>query len=576
VSLDAVAEMTPTADRGAPFPAISRRVSLLLLTVLTAQFLGLGLVEAWRDAPTFDEAYFLSSGVTDLTRHQVRMVTQHPPLPKALAALPVLVAPPVVPYGLSWQTGNSDSYALEFINDQARAGRLRRVVFLGRLVPLLETALIGWCIYALGTTLFARSAGLLSGAAWLTLPLAVGLGHVNGGDVPFTLVTLLVCLALLRYLRTRARADLVLLGLACGAALLTRLTALALVPPVALAVVAVDWRRLRRGLLAGLCVLVVAWASVWAVIRAIAPAPQYRHTLNEFVFVSLSASVRAVLRVPWPREYSTGIRDQALIGNVSSPAFLLGHAWTGFRWWYWPAIMLVKLPASTLVIIVAGVACWWGLDRQRLQRAIVIVAIPAAAIMILVVPIPRQIGLRYLLPVVALALVAGGPVVRIAHGTRARVRFAGGIALGVLAASQLFWLWGATPHSLAWTAPPFRPGYQVATDSNLDWGQDLYALQSFARGKHVVVAYFGTVSPAVLIPGAQPLTSAPPTGWLAASATSLTSWQAAQLAWLRAYCPVRTINGTILIYYFDHPPDLRPGPVRPAGLCAGAASHRVG
>ena len=68
------------------------------------------------------------------------------------------------------------------------------------------------------------------------------------------------------------------------------------------------------------------------------------------------------------------------------------------------------------------------------------------------------------------------------------------------------------------------------------------------------------------------------TGWVAVSATHLTSDQADRLSWLRAYCPVGDLGGTVLLYRFDSPPSLAPGPVAPAPPCEGdfAVSRRTG
>jgi hypothetical protein len=57
------------------------------------------------------------------------------------------------------------------------------------------------------------------------------------------------------------------------------------------------------------------------------------------------------------------------------------------------------------------------------------------------------------------------------------------------------------------------------------------------------------------------------TGWVAAAATPLTVTQRDRLAWLRAYCPVGTIGGSVLLYRFRSPPDPAPGPDRPAPPC---------
>jgi hypothetical protein len=129
----------------------------------------------------------------------------------------------------------------------------------------------------------------------------------------------------------------------------------------------------------------------------------------------------------------------------------------------------------------------------------------------------------------------------------------------------------ASPDSLAWTTPPFTPSYATVTNSDVDWGQSLYLLQQWSRGKAPWVAYFGPRglggSP---VTGARPLLGQHPagvTGWVAVSATDLTSAERASLSWLRAYCPVQVLGGSILVYRFDAPPSATAGPSTPVGPC---------
>ena len=57
-------------------------------------------------------------------------------------------------------------------------------------------------VLLLAASLFGRAAGLLAGGLWLTTPFVLGLGHLDGNDVGFTLVVL-AAWALLRYLRAQ-------------------------------------------------------------------------------------------------------------------------------------------------------------------------------------------------------------------------------------------------------------------------------------------------------------------------------------------------------------------------------------
>ena len=146
----------------------------------------------------------------------------------------------------------------------------------------------------------------------------------------------------------------------------------------------------------------------------------------------------------------------------------------------------------------------------------------------------------------------------------------------VLAGAAIASTAASFPASIAWTSWPFRPGYAVATDSNLDWGQSLYALRSWSASRDPWVAYFGPrgISTAD-IPGAQALLGTGPPrvdGWVAVSVTALDSANRTSLSWLRAWCPVGILDGTILIYHFNRPPvptQGRPPPPRPEPLCPG-------
>jgi hypothetical protein len=204
---------------------------------------------------------------------------------------------------------------------------------------------------------------------------------------------------------------------------------------------------------------------------------------------------------------------------------------------------------------------------------LVAVILPALVLFVFELPNPRTLGVRYLLPSIALWIVAASPIALVV--TRRLAVSAIGVLLAAAAAITV----GTFPNSIAYTAAPFRPGYRVATDSNVDWGQDFSALATWSRGRHPYVAYFGPrgVSGAD-IAGSRPLVGVAPariSGWVAASASDLTSADRDSLSWLRAYCPVGTLGGSILLYHFTVAPTAGAGPPAPAPLCAGTVSRRV-
>jgi hypothetical protein len=540
------------------------RRPLLLLAAVAVAFLALGLRQAWSDAPTYDEPIYLSSGVTALTFHDLRLNPEQPPLAKAVAALPVLAARPVVPRGPAWDSADEHAYAVAFVQAQLQAGRLRLEVFLARLVPLLEAVGVAFVLYALCTRLFARRCGLLAGVVWLVDPFVLGLGHLDGVDLPLTLATVLVSWAVLEVLREPGRRQLAVAGLACAGAVLAKDDGVLVALSAGAVVVAAGWRTAgwrvlgRLGLMA-----VVAWAAVWLCYLALDPA-----------------TVRHLAVLPEP--FLIGVRYLGSHDTVGAPAYLLGSSWVGGRWWYWPVSLVVKVPILTVALLLVGPLGLRLVGRTARRETLAVAVVPGVVLAVFTAVSPKDVGLRYLLPVLALWVVVASPAALIAGRTAVRVALAAVVAV---AAVTVAW---SLPDSLAFVNPPFTPAYRSVSNSDVDWGQGFWLLRSWSAGRRPWVAYFGQgLGPADVagarsmltdVPGVAPTVVVPAralTGWVAVSATALTSNNAAQLSYLRAYCPVGVLGGSILLYRFATPPTPTAGPAVPTAVCPGAFSHRV-
>jgi len=559
---------------------------LAVLAVAAASFLTLGLAEAWSDSPTFDEPVYVAAGVAAAVHHDLTLNDEHPPLPKVLAALPVLLAHPVIPDNGRWTANDERKYSARFVRAQLAAGTLRRVTFASRLVPLAESVGVAFAVFALGGELLGgerlgSAAGAFGGLVWLASPFVLGIGHLDGTDIPFALAVVLAAWALARWLRLRSTRALGWLGLALAGAALTEISGL-LIVAAGLTVVAGmslrdtasppgtgnlrdtgSWRAgVRRAVARTGLAALIALVALWIPYAVLDPA--------------VLAHPAAVL----PQPYLDGIGYLWRHDRIPGPGYLAGVSYTGGRWWFWPVSLVIKLPAAALLLLVAGVVAWWRADQGARRRALLAVAFPAILLTGFTVTMPRDIGLRYLLPVLALCAAASGALVPAVAAARPAARRAAGVAVaGVLAVAAAMTA-ASFPVSLAWTAAPLRPGYAVATNSDVDWGQGLYALRAWSAGRHPWVSYFGPRGVmANPVPGGRPLLGTPPSqvsGWVAVSATNLTSAEASRLAWIRGYCPVRVLNGSILIYRFRRPPAPDPVAGRPPPPCAGQWSSATG
>lgn len=560
-------------------PAVVRRVSWALLGLLVVQFLAVGLWQAKHDSLTVDEAVDVASGVTSVVRHDLRMNPEHGPLPKALAALPALLANPIVPESATYDSAAWFDYTEEFVEANRDAGRLGDIVFLSRIIPLLIGMGCGLLLFQLGRSLFGDTAGLVAAGLWLTTPVVVGLSHFAMIDVPFTFAVLLMCECLRRHVVRPSSRTLLALGGACAAALLTRHLAVALVGVLVLGLVVAGWRvDRRRALTSSAIVGLVAFVGVWVGIRVIAPTSLHgdARVLHEQIVEQASNDslpAKIVATAPLPLEWQSGF-SYLMITSDDRPAYLFGQAWEGSKLWFFPGSMVAKLPLGVLALVAAAPFAWRRLHSDRRRVATLVVGLPAGLTFGLVLMQPLNLGLRLVMPTVALLLLAASAV---AVALRGRSRY----SLGVVAVIQLGAFWQATPHSLAWTAPPFQPAYRWVSDSNVDFGQDADRLAAWvddqvATGEAVWVSQVlprGGENPA----GSLPLVGTDPNeirGWVAVGATSLTVVNRDELSWLRAYCPVDNIGGSVLIYRFDTAPSALSGPAMPAAPCSKGPSRR--
>ena len=515
-------------------------------------FLGLGLVQARDDSPTFDEPVYVSAGLLALREHDLSYNAEHPPLAKAIAALPVLATGAVLPPGHAAGSNDARTYSAIFLAAQRDAGILDSVTFASRLVPLLEGLVLAGLLLMLGRQLLGLAAGITAAALWLVSPLVLGLAHLDGIDLPFALAVVVYSGALLHARHHGDRRSVALLGVALGLCLATSAAGLALVP-VTVALLMVQRRGV--GVRQAIAVVALAWATLWV------------------SYLMLDPSVLASATWLMPTPYVEGLRYLADSATTPAASYLLGVAWVGSQWWFIPGSLLVKLTTPVLLVLVTGPFLWRLAPREKRRDAFVVLAVPAFALLAAIAGSQRDIGVRYALPVVALWCVGASAVVL--GLARISVR----VVLGVGAVAAVVALLVSAPHSLAYTSPPFTPGYRVATDSNVDWGQDFDLLQAWGAEHPAYVDWFGPRGTSWRdVPNGRNLEGADlatMTGWVAVSATHLTSDPAGRLSWLRAYCPVGTLGGTVLLYRFDVPPSLAPGPAAPALPCDGDVSRRA-
>lgn len=511
--------------RGGTHP-IARVAAVFALLVLFASAATTSLV---RDSVTYDETNHVGAGFTHLDRGDFRLSPMVPPLAKMWAALPLWIGRMVEPdYGsIQWKgpralpdggrTGaDRSSFGFEFLNgplaDRDRRDPMRLLVparmmivaaglALGLVVLSWAGSLGGWRAGLVALFLYAISPTMLAHTRLVTTDLAAAFGFAA------------TLWSFRRFCRRPGLPRAAVTGLALGAALLSKLSGLLLIPILFLlgalwAVfesgdgIARSGRRLLTAWGGVLAATLVAWVCLWGGygfhFRA-AAEDEYR--LDWDSVQGRGGAAGRILDVVRdgklaPEAYAFGLKSFVFGGGMETPAFLNGRI-SKRGWWYWfPATFLMKTPPGLLVLL-GWVAVAGALRTRGRSFDAWFLALPAMIYAVVSMISPLNIGHRHLLPLEPIILVAAGT--GIAALSRSR---AGAIASSVLLAGCVVSFAAATPRYLSYVnvfGGGSRNGWRHLVDSNVDWGQDLIRLKRWMDRNQVPeidLAYFGTGDPA--------------------------------------------------------------------------------
>lgn len=570
------------------------------------------------DSAIVDEVPHLAAGYSYVTRADMRLNPEHPPLVKDLAGLALWAwsdasgTPLTFPDDhFAWRDETNGQWTIgsEFLYH--RNSHSATMLQWSRLPTLLIFVAFGlwffiWLrrrygpvVAGLALFFYACSPTVIAHARFVTTDLAAAAAF-------FTSVA-----AWLWWLARPTWRRTILFGLVLGAAQLVKFSLLLLIPlfPVmqslfTLVAPGTDSIRQRgfvlvRQLIRYLVALTVALGLVvtpmyilhtWRYpverqkVDVVSWSPNMENEpLADFVRWSVDKPIiRAV------GHYVTGLLLVQNRSHFGSRTSFLGTVDNVGRTWYFPIVYLTKepLPLHILSVVALGIAGLVAFHRRRSWRQVGgwVDGHRAECAAIAVIGwywwtsmhSELNIGVRHVLPTFPFIFFL---VARMIVWSFDRLRRSGRrlfrpslALLGALLGWQLVSVIGSYPSFLGYynalAGGPER-GASIATDSNLDWGQDLKRLASFVRQRGITsihVDYFGGGDLRTEIPGAgleYHVDDGPVTGWLAVSRTywtNETSRKGAGIppgpnryAWLEPYEPVAVIGHSIDVYYIPEP-----------------------
>jgi hypothetical protein len=380
--------------------------------------------------------------------------------------------------------------ALGCAHKQCRAQYVNRTD-LGRLTArgatIVFTLVLGVVVFAWSRSLFGYGPALA--ALWLYVfnPNFLAHGKQVTSDVPAALFTTTAVYLLWRLCRRRSAWTFVGAAAATGAAIVSKMTNVLLLPVLAFLVAGDALRRgkpamrrdvARTGALAiafGMLVLVLVNA-VYRFDGTLTPAAEQAwrsRTLQGW------QGVRAPLFLPrmflWTVDQSYVVQENPTVGR--GPNYVLGELNQDGRWYAFPLMLLLKTPLALFALLAWSLAVR-GTGANRRELALWLLAPPLAWLAFFSAMVKPQIGVRYLLPVFPFLFVLASRTASLAAGRRARVALA---LLGAwYAASTLSY----HPHYMAYFNELIGSrlnAYRYLADSNLEWEDAFYFISEFRR-----------------------------------------------------------------------------------------------
>jgi hypothetical protein len=515
------------------------RIGLILLAAL---FAVQGERAVVANGPTFDEAAHYAAGYSYWHTGDFRLNVEDPPLAKLLWTLPQFLFDPIPfePDATEWTESREWAIGNRVLFDSGRSWEslLRSARRINLLFGIGVVLLVGsWSRQLTGDP----RAGLVAAACAAFDPNLVAHSAILSTDTAMTFATLLTMFAAWRYLREPTAGRLNAVGIAFGLALGAKFSAVALIPAMAVGLLAVAaYGRTRPQALFGPIVRVVTLALI------------------------VVALLYYVVELPaWGR----GLKYQLVREQFNSASFYFRGEVRSEGWWlYFPAAILWKMPLGTLFLAGVGLL----VRRPRLEPATAFVVATMVLFFLALIAANVNLGIRIVLPALPFVYLLAGRAIADATWPRA----------SAIGATLVWATWAgvsSSPYPLTYFNESVANPTQQLGDSNLDWGQGLPALKEYLDREQpgtIYLSYCGTAPPEAfgirceLLPGygrIGPSTKecVPENAARILFAIGVGNLQGTYLhppelyRWLDAYTPVAKLAGCIWIYDFTDDPSAR-------------------
>ncbi len=471
--------------------------TVIVLLAIAIPVLSLWAMQIARSGWCNDEAAHIPSGLYHLATGRMDAYHVNPPLPRMIAALPLLVDRPMI----KWHHSDSPYVRLEYqladewVNENQSS--LRRQLILARSTTIFFFGLGIWSIVRWTYRIYGYSSAILAGVLWSFNPDVLTYASVVGPDLPASSAGLLVGYRYWNWLTKDDRPFPWDVAIAVGLAILCKFSWLFLLPVLPLVTVMSDIQQHRHQRVRDAFRLGVSFSVTLVMINWCYGFEGTGKQLGDFRFISASLAGQHFdspacsnrfagtglghIPVPLPREMVRGIDYLKWEFERGYPSYVNGEWSSRGRWWFYLYAIGIKMPLGYWIIILAGLlGAVMSPFRQPPLYSMEWVALFLGTLYFVL--ISSQTGfthhVRYVLPcygflfILASRLAAQWTVIK-------TVSFASVCLAGTL------WF-HATLGGLSHTF--FNPvaggpknGWRHLSFSNVDWGQSTYRMANWVR-----------------------------------------------------------------------------------------------
>lgn len=446
---------------------------------------------------SWDEGNHIFAGYMSWKKSDFGINPEHPPLVKALAAIPLLPMHLRVPDPKGLGSFKDEAYfdGRDFIFGNGGEAEADRIIFRARMAAATLSLLLGLLVFLAAREMFGDGAALFALALVVFEPNMIAHGAYVTTDMGISCFMFASVYAFYRYVKAPSVGKLMVLGLASGLALASKHSGVLLLPfGLALIITEILWpspetrtnktkaalRLAGAFLAASAMALVVLWAFYGFRYAARPGGIPLSPSLAEYAKGLRGVEPHVYLTLAhWhilPESYLYGMVDVRLISDSFS-TYIFGKIYAHGVWFYFPASFVIKSTAAFMgLLLLAGFAI--ATSKLRARREIFFLTIPPILYLLIAMGTGLNIGARHILPMYPfLSVLIGGTALALARSNR---RWA--YVAGVLLAWHMISSAQAYPNYLAysnefWGGPANT--YKYLTDSNTDWAQQLKDVKKY-------------------------------------------------------------------------------------------------